>query len=142
MIRRTVSTNLLSRVDDLRRSASGAAATLASPDARWALVSTSVTAMVAGAVAWLAAGAVPPGLSRDTSRDRALMPYQLFLQLAKSGEASYASMSPTFVPGSTRAKEAKQIDAPLTSEDGNIVRRRRNPHHYARTGRHADGCPR
>ncbi len=120
MIRRTVSTNLLSRVDDLRRSASGAAATLASPDARWALVSTSVTAMVAGAVAWLAAGAMPPGLTRDTSRDRALMPYQLFLQLTKSGEASYASMSPTFVPGSTRTKLVKQAEAPLTSEDGNI----------------------
>jgi len=120
VIRRTVSTNLLSRIDDLRDRASGAATTLASPDVRWALVSTSVTAMVAGAVAWLAAGAVPPGLIRDTSRDRALMPYQLFLQLAKTGDASYASINPTFVPGSTRAREARQAEAPLTAEDGNV----------------------
>ncbi len=98
------------------------------------LVSTSVTAMVAGAVAWLAAGAVPPGLMRDTSHDRALMPYQLFLQLAKSGEASYASIAPGFIPGSTRAKKPVDSDAPLTAEDGKRLRRRRNPHHHARTG--------
>ncbi|HTO39325.1 MAG TPA: hypothetical protein VL026_00005, partial [Rhizomicrobium sp.] len=73
MIQRTTSflaasTTLVSRLDGLRRSAGGAVAALASPDARWALVSTSVTAIVAGAVAWLAAGAMPPGLIRDTSR--------------------------------------------------------------------------
>lgn len=75
--------------------------------------------MVAGAVAWLAAGAMPPGLLRDTSRDRALMPYQLFLQLAKSGDVSYASVAPTFTPGSTRvSKPAAPVDAALTAEDG------------------------
>jgi len=119
VIRRTVSTNLSARFEDLRGRAGGAAAALASPDARWALVSTSVTALVAGAVAWLAVGAMPPGLMRDTSRDRALMPYQLFLQLAKSGDASYASIAPTFVPGSTKiAKQSAPVDAALTAEDG------------------------
>lgn len=117
MIRHT-STSLLARFEDLRRSASGAAVALASPDARWALVSTSVTAMVAGAVAWLAAGAMPPGLIRDTSRDRGMMPYQLFLQLTRSDEASYASIAPTFAPGSTRISKqspASAAAAPLTS---------------------------
>jgi murein DD-endopeptidase MepM/ murein hydrolase activator NlpD len=118
VIRRS-STNLIARFADLRRSASGAAIALASPDARWALVSTSVTAMVAGAVAWLAAGAMPPGLLRDTSGDRALMPYQLFLQLAKSGDVSYASIAPTFIPGSTRvSKHPTPAEAALTAEDG------------------------
>ncbi|HVP83850.1 MAG TPA: M23 family metallopeptidase [Rhizomicrobium sp.] len=118
MLRRTVSTNLTARIDGLRRQAGGAVAALSSPDARWALVSTSVTALVAGAVAWLAAGAMPPGLMRDTSRDRALMPYQLFLQLAHSGDVSYASISPTFVPGSTRiSKPATPTDAALTAEE-------------------------
>jgi len=118
VIRRT-STQLIARFEGLRRSASGAAIALASPDARWALVSTSVTAMVAGAVAWLAAGAMPPGLLRDTSRDRALMPYQLFLQLAKSGDVSYASLAPSFVPGSTKiSKHPAAVDAALTAEDG------------------------
>jgi murein DD-endopeptidase MepM/ murein hydrolase activator NlpD len=120
VIRRT-STNLIARFEDVRRSANSAAVALASPDARWALVSTSVTAMVAGAVAWLAAGAMPPGLMRDTSRDRALMPYQLFLQLAKSGEASYASIAPGFVPGSTKiSKRSAPADAALTAENGSV----------------------
>ncbi len=119
MIRGTDST-LLSRFNDVRRSTSSAAATLASPDARWALVSTSVTAMVAGAVAWLAAGAMPPGLSRDTSRDRALMPYELFVQLAKGGDATYAAIAPSFTSGRSKIeKRGTSVDAALTAEDDN-----------------------
>ena len=105
------------RLDSLRRSAGGAVAALASQDARWALVSTSVTAVVAGAIALLAAGAVPPGIIRDTSRDHALMPYQLFLQLTKSGDATYASVAPVFKPGRTHANEPSAFEAAVTSED-------------------------
>ena len=118
MIRGTDST-LLSRFNDVRRSTSSAAATLASPDARWVLVSTSVTPMVAGAVAWLAAGAMPPGLSRDTSRDRALMPYELFVQLAKGGDATYAAIAPSFTSGQNIEKRGTSVDAALTAEDDN-----------------------
>lgn len=121
MIRRTnailAASNTIARLDGLRRSAGGAVAVLASPDARWALVSTSVTAIVAGAIALLAAGAVPPGIIRDTSRDHALMPYQLFLQLTKSGDATYASIAPVFKPGRTHTNEASAFEAAVTSED-------------------------
>src|SRR4051794_10954615 len=40
----------------LRRGFSGAGAALATTDGRWALVSTSLTALVAGSLAWMAVG--------------------------------------------------------------------------------------
>src|ERR1700733_177838 len=38
---------------------SGASAVLSTTDGRWALVSTSMTALVAGAIAWMAVGMMP-----------------------------------------------------------------------------------
>jgi murein DD-endopeptidase MepM/ murein hydrolase activator NlpD len=69
---------------------------LASPDGRWALVSTSVTALIAGSIAWLAAGTVPMDGIGQPSRNRSLMPYELFMRLARQdgGSASYASFAP------------------------------------------------
>ena len=43
----------------VRRGLGGASAALATTDGRWALVSTSMTALVAGAIAWMAMGVVP-----------------------------------------------------------------------------------
>jgi murein DD-endopeptidase MepM/ murein hydrolase activator NlpD len=83
-------------VSQWRNSTSAAASVLSSPDGRWAIVSTSVTALIAGSIAWLAAGTVPlDGLSRP-SHERSLMPYELFMRLAKQGNASanYASFAP------------------------------------------------
>ncbi|MGH6872712.1 MAG: M23 family metallopeptidase [Rhizomicrobium sp.] len=84
---------------DWRRSARGAASALSTTDGRWAIASMSVTALVAGSIAWLAAGTLPISNSHgfSTSTDRSLMPYQLFLRLAaqtKSDGASYASLAP------------------------------------------------
>ena len=42
-----------------RRRLNGAGAVLATTDGRWALVSTSLTALVAGAIAWMAVGMMP-----------------------------------------------------------------------------------
>ena len=66
-------------VENARRSAATAANVLSSPDGRWAIVSSSVTALVAGSVAWLAAGTMPPLESRgyNAGKDRALIPYEL-----------------------------------------------------------------
>ncbi|HEY2033106.1 MAG TPA: M23 family metallopeptidase [Rhizomicrobium sp.] len=83
-------------VSQWRNSTRNAASVLSSTDGRWALVSTSVTALIAGSIAWLAAGTVPmDGLGRP-SHDRSLMPYEIFLRLAKQtgGNASYASFAP------------------------------------------------
>ena len=63
-----MTTDLLGAIADIvenaRRSAAAAANVLSSPDGRWAIVSSSVTALVAGSVAWLAAGTMPPLESR------------------------------------------------------------------------------
>jgi murein DD-endopeptidase MepM/ murein hydrolase activator NlpD len=69
----------------LRRRLDSAGAVMATTDGRWALVSTSLTAMVAGAIAWLAVGMlsvshpmVAPG--------RASLPYALFTKLMRASE--------------------------------------------------------
>ena len=85
---------------DWIRSAQNAASALNSADGRWALVSTSVTALIAGSIAWLAAGTMPPATSRgfEAGRNPSLIPYELFMRLserAKAAEASYASFGPT-----------------------------------------------
>ena len=77
-----------------RRSARAVGLTLSTADGRWALVSTSVTALIAGSITWLAAGAAVPG-NYDTSRSRMVMPYELFQRL--TGEArgtDYSVVSP------------------------------------------------
>ncbi|MBI3676153.1 MAG: peptidoglycan DD-metalloendopeptidase family protein [Proteobacteria bacterium] len=79
-----------------RVSARAAANALSTTDGRWALVSTSLTAVLAGAIAWLAAGTIPPSTSRyEASREQSLLPYQLFLRLAAHGKANYASIGPS-----------------------------------------------
>lgn len=83
-------------VSQWRSSTRSAAAMLTSTDGRWALVSTSVTALIAGSIAWLAAGTVPMDGLGQPSRSRSLMPYELFMRLARQsgGSASYASFAP------------------------------------------------
>ncbi len=100
-----------------RNSTRAAAAVLSSPDGRWAVVSTSVTALVAGSIAWLAAGTMPANGVHQPSRDRALMPYELFLRLAKAqggANASYASFGPSSIPSSGPVSPiAASTNAPL-----------------------------
>jgi murein DD-endopeptidase MepM/ murein hydrolase activator NlpD len=64
-----------------RRGLSGA--TL-STDARWALVSTTMAALVAGAIGWMAVGMMP--VSRPmVSPGRSSLPYALFMKLIRAG---------------------------------------------------------
>jgi len=105
-----------------RRSAQNAASALGSTDGRWALVSTSVTALIAGSIAWLAAGTMPPATSRgfEAGRNTSLMPYQLFLQIsarAKAVQAEYASFGPT-IPVATHPAGSPQaaIDNALSDD--------------------------
>jgi murein DD-endopeptidase MepM/ murein hydrolase activator NlpD len=91
------STSVADFLDGWRRSTSVAGQALSSSDGRWALVSTSVTALIAGSVAWLATGLMPDGHGYNPARDRALMPYQLFLKLAAHanlGKFSYGGLGP------------------------------------------------
>jgi murein DD-endopeptidase MepM/ murein hydrolase activator NlpD len=74
----------------LRRSLNGAGAALATTDGRWALVSTSLTALVAGAIAWMAVGMMP--VSRPmVSPGRSSLPYALFMKLIRASEPPNAN---------------------------------------------------
>lgn len=69
---------------ELREAAAAARDTLASADGRWAVVSTSLTATIAGAVAWLAMAAAPPSNARyfEPRREQAALPYELLVRLS------------------------------------------------------------
>jgi murein DD-endopeptidase MepM/ murein hydrolase activator NlpD len=75
-------------LNSLRGSAS---AVMATPDGRWAVVQTSLSALVAGAIGWLAIGMmtvshpmVAPG--------RSSLPYALFMKLVRASEPQNASV--------------------------------------------------
>jgi murein DD-endopeptidase MepM/ murein hydrolase activator NlpD len=58
---------------------------LAATDMRWALVSTSLTTIVAGALAWMAVGTLP--ITRPmVSPGRSSLPYALFTKLIRASE--------------------------------------------------------
>jgi len=100
-------------ISDWRASARAATAIFGTTDGRWALVSTSATALIAGSIAWLAAGTIPPATSHgfEIARDRSLLPYELFLRLASHGDqggASYASFGPA---GSANTQSPSRTDA-------------------------------
>jgi len=109
--------------NNLRNSTRAAAEIFSTADARWALVSTSVTALVAGSIAWLAAGTIPPNSTHQASRNHTLMPYELFLRLARApsnADASYASFGPISMSSSdvspVAANASAQLDYSLASE--------------------------
>jgi murein DD-endopeptidase MepM/ murein hydrolase activator NlpD len=73
------------RLRALRRSLGHASAALSTTDGRWALVSTTITGLVAGSMAWLAASAMPPLHTRTQEASTTFLPYRLFSQLAQAG---------------------------------------------------------
>ena len=109
-------------VDQWRRAASSAAASLLSIDGRWAMVSTSVTALVAGSIAWLAATTMPPNTSSSfmAGRDHSLIPYELYLRLAgQSRNANFAAIGPDGSFGNARGlagQTGTQADNALAAE--------------------------
>ncbi|HET7084404.1 MAG TPA: peptidoglycan DD-metalloendopeptidase family protein [Rhizomicrobium sp.] len=74
----------------LRRGLNGANAALATTDGRWALVSTSLTALVAGAVAWMAVGMMPADRPM-VAPGRSSLPYALFMKLVRAGQPQEAA---------------------------------------------------
>jgi len=102
-------TSFVSYVNDWRRTAAFA---FSSTDARWALVSTSVTVLIAGSVGWLAMGTALPTAPHTTRSSQSLIPYELFQRLAAGSRgqtAAYASLAPL---GSIVPKPAAQAVAP------------------------------
>ncbi|HSZ12291.1 MAG TPA: M23 family metallopeptidase, partial [Rhizomicrobium sp.] len=98
-------------MSDLSAQANDAAAVIATQDGRWALFSTFTTAVIAGAIAWLATGLIPNRLPQDISHN-GLMPYQLFQQLVLRN-GSYAPF-----PKSATLPTPKQLSY-AADEDAN-----------------------
>jgi murein DD-endopeptidase MepM/ murein hydrolase activator NlpD len=69
----------------LRRSLDAATSTLATTDGRWALVSTTITGLVAGSMAWLAASTMPPLHVKTQVASTTFLPYRLFSELTQMG---------------------------------------------------------
>jgi murein DD-endopeptidase MepM/ murein hydrolase activator NlpD len=103
-----------------RRPARSAFRTLSSTDGRWAMVSTSVTAVIAGSIAWLAAGTAIPTASFEQPRARMLMPYELFQRLvAQTRGTDYAVVSPLAGITESPVKQAvppSSLDESLSAE--------------------------
>jgi len=101
-----------------RKSAQGAATALGTTDGRWALVSTSLTAMIAGSIAWLAVGTMPPmkphGLAAHSQTT--FLPYQLFQKLTHS-DGNYASIAPFTPPKPASPLDQAEGDQTLDSGD-------------------------
>ncbi len=106
-------------VTSWRQAAKTAAATFSSPDGRWALVSTSATALIAGSIAWLAAGIVDPVPSRGIESARALMPYELFQRLlaqSHPSSADFATISPLGPVAGSAARPPAMLDDSIAAE--------------------------
>ncbi len=111
-------TTFASAANDWRRSA---AIALSTTDARWALVSTSVTGLIAGAVAWLAIGTALPTSQHNARAARSLIPYELFQRLSegsRNAPASYASLAPL---GNITQRQLPSAAAPGEPLDGTLT---------------------
>jgi murein DD-endopeptidase MepM/ murein hydrolase activator NlpD len=103
---------------DWQKSARTAASALSSPDGRWALVTTSLTAMIAGSIAWLAVGTMPPLKAQGfgVGHERTFLPYDLFQKLVQSGGTANASFSPFGSSQTRHATPPAGLDEPLAAE--------------------------
>jgi len=93
---------------------------VSSTEGRWALLTTSLTAVIAGSIAWLAVATMPPMNASMTARsERTLLPYQLFQKLVQSnGNSSFASLNPfaTALPRSQPGRNAAKLDDALAAQ--------------------------
>ena len=101
------------RLDGLRRSFRAASAALSTTDGRWAVVSTTITGLVAGSMAWLAATAMPPLHARAEDVSTTFLPYRLFTQLAQAGRDLMGSSSAAH----DAAPPPAQLDHALAEEE-------------------------
>ncbi len=112
MDRRTVST----RLNSVRRSFRGASAALSTTDGRWAVVSTSITGLVAGSMAWLAASAMPPLHAKTQAANTTFLPYRLFTQLVAAGDRLISGSGDN--TASRAAPPPAQPDHALADDEG------------------------
>lgn len=87
-------------------------------DSRWTLVSTSISALVVGSIAWLAVSTMPPVTNGTVENaSRGFLPYRLFQELTQSGSSAvFASVTPGAHQGTSldRALAAERNTRPET----------------------------
>ena len=117
---RSSESEMISVVAEWQKSARAAATAMSSAEGRWAMLTTSLTAVIAGSIAWLAVGAMPPTNASMTARSNTtLLPYELFQRLAHSGrESSLASLNPFGSPAtkSLPRNPGTRLDEALAAE--------------------------
>jgi len=117
---------LKSRVATIRseavRMAAAAEDVFGSPDGRWALVSTSITATVAVSIAWLALAAAPPGAAAvyEPRRTEAALPYDILAQLPGARQIPGIT-SEDFRAASLLGIPGRAVSSRLRDEAGNLV---------------------
>jgi len=75
---------------------------LSTTDGRWALVSTSLSLLVAGSVTWMAIGTLPVSSPLMGKPSHTPVAYELFMKLMRAGGASrYAAFIPQKTPAPT-----------------------------------------
>ncbi|MEI9989816.1 MAG: peptidoglycan DD-metalloendopeptidase family protein [Rhizomicrobium sp.] len=100
------------RLNRMRRSLNAATSALATTDGRWALVSTTITGLVAGSMAWLAASALPPLHVKTQQASTTFLPYRLFSDLVQAGNNLVAGH-----PARQAAPPPAHLDDSLADED-------------------------
>jgi hypothetical protein len=110
---------LTSALTDWRATVRAAAVSLSSTEGRWALLTTSLTGVIAGSIAWLAVGTMPPMHARGfgTGHQTSLVPYRLFQDLAS--RTNEASLNPFGASVSQKPahQPTAQLDANLADEE-------------------------
>src|SRR5579863_8589798 len=81
---------------------------LATTDGRWALVSTSLSLLVAGAVTWMAVGTLPVTGPLVGAPSRTPIAYELFMKLVRAGGADQFA---AFIPQRTQAPTGDEDQA-------------------------------
>lgn len=80
-------------------------------DSRWTVVSTSISALVVGSIAWLAVSTMPPVTNGSVENaSHGFLPYRLFQELTQSGSSAL------FEGSSPKADQGANLDRALAAE--------------------------
>jgi murein DD-endopeptidase MepM/ murein hydrolase activator NlpD len=118
--------SLSTRLTDLRCAARNAGSAFEdafrSPDGRWAVVSTSVTASIAVTISWLALAAAPPGeaATYEPRRTEAALPYDILTKIPGAREIPGISSDEVRL-GSVLGTAGQSFSARLQREAGVLV---------------------
>jgi murein DD-endopeptidase MepM/ murein hydrolase activator NlpD len=100
-------------------SARGAETAMSGTDNRWTLVSTSLSALIVGSIAWLSVNTMPPSVTTANvqSASTSFLPFKLFQQLSSGSGALFSKNAPAAAaaqPSLDRALAAERAQRPET----------------------------